>query len=153
MCVCVRFLRALRPLTFSLRRSESVCGSVGSLMDRVTVDKLMIDRALVCDKPILYCGAIGRTLTLVNLLGKNALDYLLGILPTTPRRSIRIRFTLGKKKGRPSDRALYTLARIVDPLLADRYSLNLVRSSRGDHYRKRRKASKYIDLEKSRCTC
>lgn len=43
----------------------------------------MFDRALVCDKPILYCGAIGRTLTLVNLLGKNALDYLPGKLPMT----------------------------------------------------------------------
>lgn len=68
---------------FSLRRSESVCGSVGSLTDRVAMNKLMFDRALVCDKPILYCGAIGRTLTLVNLLGKNALDYLPGKLPMT----------------------------------------------------------------------
>jgi len=64
------------------------------------MDKFIIDRALVCDKPILYCSAIERTLTLVNLLGKNALNYFLGILPTTPRRSIRIRFTLGKKSKR-----------------------------------------------------
>lgn len=93
--------RALRPLTFSLRRSESVCGSVDSLTNRLVMDKFIIDRAFMCDKPILYCSATSNVRShSLNLLGKNALNYFLGILPTTPRRSIRIQFTLGKKSKR-----------------------------------------------------
>lgn len=87
-------------LFLSLWYSKSVSGFVGSsLTDRIVLNDY--DRS--CCKSILHYNAIGRTLTLVNLLGKNALAiissrYILRLLDAR----LEYEFTIGKKSSKPT---------------------------------------------------
>lgn len=92
-------------------------------------------------------------LTLVNLLGKNALAIISSRLyPTTSRRSIRIRIYSWQKVVQ-TDHALYMTARPHGLSIAfQRYSSNLICSSRGDYTTKKAEKPLNILTLKSRST-